>query len=149
MLTHSFTNTAHKFKFRQLTAKFNTYKQYWNRILRKIEEGTYERDQFLLAHKDKIRAESQGTNRNHAAANNNNREEKKDTSTASHHDLYNKLLDAKLQCNENTDRLYFNDFSKKIETQSKQLKEKYNCKDIEFKVVIESGKTKLKAIPKK
>lgn len=37
-------NTAARFRFQQLQARYNTYLTYWNRISRRIEEGTYERD---------------------------------------------------------------------------------------------------------
>ncbi len=39
------TNTAQRFKLRSLVQRFNTHKTRWNRIKRKIEEGTYHRDQ--------------------------------------------------------------------------------------------------------
>lgn len=37
-------NTAARFRFQQLQARYNTYQTYWRRISRRIEEGTYERD---------------------------------------------------------------------------------------------------------
>jgi hypothetical protein len=37
-------NTAVKFKIRSLVQRFNSYKSYWNRVERQIEEGTYKRD---------------------------------------------------------------------------------------------------------
>jgi hypothetical protein len=37
-------NTAARFRFQQLRASYTTYATYWQRIARKIEEGTYERD---------------------------------------------------------------------------------------------------------
>ncbi|MFQ5466203.1 MAG: hypothetical protein ACE5EI_09775, partial [Thermodesulfobacteriota bacterium] len=37
------TNTAFKFKFNALVARYNSYRQYWTRVLRAIEEGTYVR----------------------------------------------------------------------------------------------------------
>lgn len=37
-------NTAQKFRLRSLVQRFNTYKTYWNRIMRQIEEGTFKRD---------------------------------------------------------------------------------------------------------
>jgi len=37
-------NTATKFKIRSLIQRFNSYKSYWNRVERQIEEGTYVRD---------------------------------------------------------------------------------------------------------
>ena len=37
-------NTQAKFKFQQIIQRYNTYSQYWSRILREIEKGTYRRD---------------------------------------------------------------------------------------------------------
>jgi hypothetical protein len=37
-------NTAQKFRLQSLVQRFNTYKTYWNRIMRQIEEGTFKRD---------------------------------------------------------------------------------------------------------
>ena len=37
-------NTALKFKVRSLIQRFNSYKAYWRRVERQIEEGTYVRD---------------------------------------------------------------------------------------------------------
>lgn len=36
-------NTAMKFLLNRIETKFRTYEQYWNRVLREIEEGTYDR----------------------------------------------------------------------------------------------------------
>jgi hypothetical protein len=36
--------TAVKFRFRSLVQRFNSYKSYWNRVERQIEQGTYHRD---------------------------------------------------------------------------------------------------------
>lgn len=37
-------NTAQKFRLRSLVQRFNSYKSYWGRVERQIEEGTYQRD---------------------------------------------------------------------------------------------------------
>jgi hypothetical protein len=37
-------NTQARFKFQQIIQRYNTYNQYWQRILREIEKGTYRRD---------------------------------------------------------------------------------------------------------
>ena len=44
-------NTAFKYRLNTLQASMITYENYWNRITRQIEEGTYHRDLFRLAHK--------------------------------------------------------------------------------------------------
>ena len=38
-----FRNTAKRFKFNVITQRFNTFQQYWARICREIENGTYKR----------------------------------------------------------------------------------------------------------
>lgn len=40
----SLRNTAQRFRFQTLIQKYTTYLQYWQRILRRIEEGTHKRD---------------------------------------------------------------------------------------------------------
>src|SRR5512133_2784115 len=40
-------NTMYKHKYNMLVARFNTYREHWNRILRLIEEGKYSRDRFI------------------------------------------------------------------------------------------------------
>lgn len=37
-------NTRLRFKFQQLVQRYNTYDQYWSRIMRQIEKGTFKRD---------------------------------------------------------------------------------------------------------
>src|SRR5580698_5796978 len=37
-------NTALRFRFLNVLLRYNTYQTYWQRISRKIEEGTYKRD---------------------------------------------------------------------------------------------------------
>ncbi|MBI5343963.1 MAG: hypothetical protein HZB83_01260, partial [Deltaproteobacteria bacterium] len=37
----SITNTSFKFKYNSVVAKYSSYKQYWTRVLRAIEDGSY------------------------------------------------------------------------------------------------------------
>jgi len=53
--TFHITNTGLKFKRDSIIAQFNTLTQYWNRILKQIEDGTYQRDIFKMRLKDKER----------------------------------------------------------------------------------------------
>ena len=41
-------NTMIKFRYFAAIARFNSYKQYWGRINRLIEEGKYSRDRFKM-----------------------------------------------------------------------------------------------------
>jgi hypothetical protein len=140
LLTRAFTSTAHKFRFRQLTSRFNTYKQYWNRTLRKIDDGTYERDKFMLAHREKVKEETPA-----APAEMTGGKKGEHTEDDILQSLYNGLLEAKKKCNEDTSKMYYDDFRKMIDAQSNRIKKKFKCKEIDFKIVIDNGKTKLKA----
>jgi phosphoglycolate phosphatase-like HAD superfamily hydrolase len=42
-------NGAHRFRFQTLVQRYTTYLQYWQRIMRKIEEGTHKRDLARIA----------------------------------------------------------------------------------------------------
>jgi hypothetical protein len=50
-------NTAMKFRIRSLVQRFNSYKTYWNRTERQIEEGTYKRDRARAARNQRRREE--------------------------------------------------------------------------------------------
>ncbi len=136
-LAGNIMNTAQRFQFKQLCARFSTYNQYWTRIQRKIEDGTYERDKFKLALKEKAApiVRARGTD-------DNPKEHK-------YHDLYSDLMDAKASCNESGKKLSYQTFHKALSKQAEQLKTKYNCKKVEFKIEVVDGKTKIKAIPKR
>lgn len=42
-------NTGLRFKFNQITARYNTYATHWQRVVREIENGTYKRDVIRAA----------------------------------------------------------------------------------------------------
>src|ERR671931_866726 len=50
-------NTMMKFKYNALVARLNSYKQYWNRTNRLIEEGKYSRDRFKMEMHEKMQRE--------------------------------------------------------------------------------------------
>ncbi|RAL22320.1 hypothetical protein DL240_10750 [Lujinxingia litoralis] len=57
-LEHTFiNNTAQKFRLRALVQRFQTFKTYWDRTLRQIEEGTYKRDRNKAERRQERRAE--------------------------------------------------------------------------------------------
>ncbi len=48
-------NTQVRFQIAQVKGKYLTLSQYWSRVLREIEDGTYARDRFRADLKDKLR----------------------------------------------------------------------------------------------
>ncbi|RME06686.1 MAG: hypothetical protein D6812_01270, partial [Deltaproteobacteria bacterium] len=61
--------------------------------------------------------------------------------------IYEQFLQARAQTKEST-RISLPQMEKLLQKQQEKLRKKYGCREVEFRVVIEQGKTKLKGIPK-
>jgi len=130
-------NTMMKFRFNTLVGKFNSYKQYWGRITRLIEDGKYSRDRFKMA-----RHLAEGAPR--SASELHEKHQTNDLEIVFQH-----YLEARRKCNLPTDNISRETMFSVIDTQREQLKSKYHCAEVEFRVVIENGLPKLKARPAK
>ena len=137
-IKNAFSNAVNKFKFKQLTARYNTFNNYWTRILRKIEDGTYERDKFKMELKDK-----QGFYKNGSGAIKSIKSQEAD----GYRHLYNEFIEAKKKCNERIDNIGYLSFKKHMLTQARNLRVKYES-NIEFKIDVENGTIKIKAVKK-
>lgn len=133
--TASIVNTMFKFRFNTLVGKFNSYKQYWTRINRLIEEGKYSRDRFKMA---RHLAEGALPSDKYAKPPENDIEI-----------VFQQYLEARRKCNLPTDNISRETMFSVIEKQRSTLKSKHQCADVEFRVVIENGSPKLKARPAK
>jgi len=117
-------------------ATFAHYRNYWDKILKMIETGELKRGeearpQLAFAGVKKpanivIDTPENGKIRQ----------------------LYDMYINAKKKCGEDVSKLTFEKVYTTIKTQIPQIKSKFNCEKVEFKVVIENGKAKLKAVPK-
>jgi len=136
----SISNTRHRFRFQQLVAKFNSYNQYWNRTMQKIESGTYFRDlKRAQLHSGPVDAPPPSPGRRPAA--------KKDDTDAEVDRLHRELIDARKKLNQSTN-ISKEKIAQTIKKQAPELKKRYKGREVEFKVVVEDGKAKLKATPK-
>lgn len=130
-------NTMMKFRFNTLVGKFNSYKQYWARITRLIEEGKYSRDRFKME-----RHLAAGSLRPPGEAHEKTQQNEAEI-------VFQHYLEARKKCNLPTDNLSRETMFSVIETQREALKSKHHCAEVEFRVVIENGAPKLKARPAK
>lgn len=135
--TAEIVNTMFKFKFNTLVGKFNSYKQYWTRINRLIEEGKYSRDRFKMA-----RHLAEGVPQSPAEQQLKSQENDVEI-------VFQHYLEARRKCNLPTDNISRETMFSVIEKQRETLKNKHHCADVEFRVVIENGVPKLKARPSK
>lgn len=131
------TNTAINFRYKTVVARYNSYKSYWDRVLREIEEGRYVRDRFKMKLHDTMK-ESPPRTVLQPKANPPDELIKR---------VYQEYIEARKKTNEPP--VKYESIAGLLAKQIPTIKEKYNCSSVDFKVVIEEGKAKLKAVPKK
>lgn len=127
------SNSMYKFKYNSLVATLCVHRQKWNRINRLIEEGKYNRDRFRMS-----LHQSEGQQAPASSPKG---------SGAPLERLYQDYLSACAACNLPVDHLSPEKIAAAIERQKPAIMEKYRCRDIEFAVIIEGGKPRLKARP--
>ncbi len=139
---YQIVNTMMKFKYNSAISRLNSYKQYWNRITRLIEEGKYSRDRFKMEMhlKDKL-PERSPKDRPRPV-------EEKIVGNAEIESLYRTYIEARQICHLPTDNITREMIAASIGKQKPVIMEKYKCRGVEFKVVIEEGTPKIKARPK-
>lgn len=142
------TNTSLQFRYNSIVAKYSSYKQYWTRVLRAIEEGTYQREAqgarpasaaqqppgsetSRKAGEEPLAAPAAGAAANGGLA-----------------EVYRKYIEAKTACNEPTEGLTYDAFVKSVEKSKQKALEIYKTDDIEVKVSVKDGKAKLALTPK-
>lgn len=129
-------NTASRFKFNTLCQRFFTFRRQWDETMRKIEAGTYAPHNF----KAKLRA---GHRPSQPA------EEPLSFVDSRVDDLFDAYVEARKACGENVKGLTRQKLDSLIEKQEKAIRSRFDCDGVKFRVVVEDGKTKLKAQPMK
>jgi len=126
------SNTMLLFRYNSLKSRLVSYRQYWNRTNRLIEEGKYSRDRFKMQ-------------RSQAA-------EPQDLPAVSDDSqvdrVYREYTEACRLCNVTTSNITREAISATLEKHRTAIREKYHCNDLEFRVLVEDGKPKIKARPK-
>ena len=146
----STTNTSLKFRYSTLTSKYTSYKQFWNRILRQIEEGTYSRGVFgAKLPETPVVANGVPQQRPEAAPPPPPREAREEAliNLDKFKSIYKQLIEARKTCKEPVEGMTYEKFTQALAQQTEKVKKDLQCKDIEYKVVVKDGKAKLTLIP--
>lgn len=150
-------NTGVKFRLQMLKARWISFNQYWNRIQKQIEDGNYRphlkkaelRERLRREAEDRAREEGDGSVKRQPAANGgaaarpSGGGQQKKSAMDKLHDQYSAARARTGEGSVGKDKL-----ATVVKKQAAAIKKKYKCRTVEFRVVIENGKTKLKAIPK-
>lgn len=133
--TSPINNTMHKHRYNNLVARFNSYRQHWNRILREIEEGRYSRDRFRADLRESQRL-SPGADRHDLQINPHEAELDR---------IYAELVEARRSCKLPVDGMTRQQLAETLDKQRPLLTQKLGTNEIQFRVVVEAGKPKIKA----
>lgn len=134
----SITNTMLKFRYNSLVSRYNSYNQYWERTKRLIDEGKYSRDRFKMELHERERAQEQQASAPPTVAPVRNELDL----------IYRDYLAARKACNLSADNISIDLIRSAIEKNKNLIMDKYRCRGVEFRVVIEDGAPKIKARPK-
>lgn len=134
------SNAGLRFRVQGLKARLITFEQYWSRTLREIENGTYRRHRFQQAIRAKAETSSEPAAKPRATAHVELGNE--DRPFAGVIDEYRRIQRESGQNPVDAAKL-----AETLRKQEAQLREKMGAKSVEFRVVIEDGKPKLKAKP--
>ncbi len=119
-----------RFRYESLAARYHTYIGHWDRILRLMDEGRYERHT--------------GSKRPAPMVDQGKTNPKNDNE-----ETYQQMLKAHQECALGKPAPSRKQFNAYLAKQRSSLAEKFGSKDIEFRVVTDKGRPKITARPKK
>jgi len=128
-----FKSSAMNYRLRSLEHRYQTFNNYWQRVLREKEEGTYSRDVFKAnlreaAAQEELRAKT-----------------KQGKAERQMRDLFNSYKEALEKQTGKSSTVEFKQFQKHLIDSAKELKKRSGSKKVSFSVVVKGGTVKLKA----
>ena len=129
------TNTALRFKFNSLNGRYQAFKRQWDSTLRQIEAGTYKRHVFKADLRDREREIAPDAKTTRAGA----------ASAGPDADIFETYRDAMLATGQDASGLTRAKLQSAINKQEAALKKKLGCERVDFRVVVQGGKVRLKA----
>lgn len=145
-------NPAQRFKFQQLKARLQSLEMYWIRNLVMIERGTHPKMQFRANLKgqkgpeelDAAALEPMMTQEQEEVLR--RRQETQEREERALKMVYDKYMEARAKCGQNTD-IAFDTVRNALRQQVRQIKSQFNVESVRFRIAIEDGKAKVKAVP--
>lgn len=125
--------TDARFRYQTLAARYHSYSSHWDRILRLIDEGRYDRHTAKLKHAPPLAAEAMPTA----------------TPVDPGEKIYQDLLAARQNCGIAGPPPDPRQVKLFLENQMDKIREKFGDRAVEFRVEIEDGKPKIKVRAKK
>jgi hypothetical protein len=140
--------TRERHKWQALKARMTSLEQYWKRNLLMIERGTHPKMQFRANR----RASSKGTPVNTGVESRlSAQREAKEKATREEAELrkvFDRFVAARQKCGQESD-LSYRAVRQVLRGQARNIRSRFRCEDVKFKVSVEKGQAKVKAVPVK
>ncbi|MBX7138018.1 MAG: hypothetical protein K1X83_08550 [Oligoflexia bacterium] len=132
-----FRNSAINYRLRAIDGRYQTFNTYWQRVLKQREEGTYSRDLFKAALREKQSFEEARSQTAVGAA------------EKGLHTLFNSYRTALEKQTGKKHNLDYESFEKSVLQRAKDYRQKNPEAKLSFKVVVKEGKVSLQVKAKK
>jgi hypothetical protein len=139
-------NSVQRFKFQNLQARWNILDLYLHRNLVMIDRGTHPKFKFRADLKDRERAQAEERQKE-ARAELRQRADKLRREDAAFRRIFDSYMTARGKCGQG--QMEYSSVERVLKTQVRSIKARYKCNSVAFKVTIEDGKARLKAVPKR
>ncbi len=152
-------NATQRFKYEGLKARFQMLELYWTRNLVMMERGTHPKMKFKADAKDRERAAREAAAAERVAIPGSpaaaaaeaarvlqQRADRSEREEAAFKIVYSRYIEAREKCGQSTD-LSFDAVRDALHKQVRMIKSTYNCESVKFRIVVEDGKAKVKALP--
>lgn len=136
------TSTRQKHRLRSLRARFTSMELYWQRNLLMIERGTHPKMKFRANLKDRER----GLAPEATKVERKRRLTPQEREDKAYQAVYSKYMSARKNCGQNASMSY-ESVRDVLQKQVRTIKSRYRCKAVKFRVTVEDGKAKVKAVP--
>ena len=136
-------NTQQRYRFTQLKARLSSMEMYWKRNVSMMERGVHPKQQFR-ANLRANQSQEEAALRQQEARDQQNME--RQIEEREFRSVFDQLVDARRQTGQSTD-ISFDSIKENLKRQRRMIKSKYKCDSVQFRVEIQDGKPKMKAVP--
>ena len=137
------TSTRQKHRLRSLRARYSSMELYWTRNLVQIERGTHRKMKFRANLSERNRKSTAAAPEAAPKARTPSPQDRED---AAFRQVFDKYVTARRKCGQSDD-MAFESIRDVLQKQVRTIKSRYRCKSVKFRVTVEDGKAKVKAVP--
>ena len=136
-------NTQQRYRFTQLKARLSSLEMYWKRNVNMMERGVHPKQQFR-ANLRANQSQEEAALRQQELRDQQNLE--RNIEEREYRSVFDELVKARRQTGQSTD-ISFDSIKENLKRQTRMIKSKYKCDSVQFRVEIQDGKPKMKAVP--